>query len=288
MIKKTYRWLVIGSAVFLTITFIGAVILSTRSTRKASADTVNQIQYLTQWYSMNIYAAGDSKNENVTFSIRLTRQDTGTYTIAISTRGTLPLLIEAQGTGNIDYSRSISAPSGYTFTLQLNAFLNDQIWGGIQTADVMIIQSVSTPYTYTQRINFYFGPRTGQAYVSLSWQCTDIWKNFFVDSETRDIIIEVRTTENAESNAYDQGYVAGANSQRPAINEARQEGYNKGYAAGMQQTSSLGNILLGIGGVPFETLQSIFDFDLLGVNISSLVMSILTAAIAIWIVKLFI
>lgn len=287
MVKINKRWAVIVAIVF-TVVLAVCTIFTAKGTRKASADTVNQIQYLTQWYSMNIYAAGDSKNENVTFSIRLTRQDTGTYTIAVSTRGTLPLLIEAQGTGNIDYSRSISAPSGYTFTLQLNAFLNEQIWGGIQTADVMIIQSASTPYTYTQRINFYFGPRTGQAYVSLSWQCTNIWENFFADSETRDIIIETRTTENAESNAYDQGYIAGANSQRPAINEARQEGYNSGYAAGVQQTSSLGDILLGIGGVPFETLQSIFDFDLLGINISSLIMSILTAAIAIWIVKLFI
>nr|DAP12898.1 MAG TPA: hypothetical protein [Inoviridae sp.] len=87
---------------------------------------------------------------------------------------------------------------------------------------------------------------------------------------------------------YQAGYQNGVQSQQPIINSARKEGYNSGYAAGAQQTSSLGNILLGIGGVPFETLQSIFDFDLLGINISSLVMSILTAAIAIWIVKLFI
>lgn len=87
---------------------------------------------------------------------------------------------------------------------------------------------------------------------------------------------------------YQAGYQNGVQSQQPAINSARKEGYSSGYAAGAQQASSLGNILLGIGGVPFETLQSIFDFDLLGINISSLVMSILTAAIAIWIVKLFI
>lgn len=87
---------------------------------------------------------------------------------------------------------------------------------------------------------------------------------------------------------YQEGYQNGVQSQQPIISSAREEGYNSGYAAGAQQTSSLGNILLGIGGVPFETLQSIFNFDLLGINISSLVMSILTAAIAIWIVKLFI
>lgn len=109
--------------------------------------------------------------------------------------------------------------------------------------------------------------------------------SFLMETRVANLNIDTGAIQN---NAYNSGFQAGVNSQQPEINSAREEGYNSGYAAGAQQTSSLGNILLGIGGVPFETLQSILDFDLLGINISSLVMSILTAAIAIWIVKLFI
>ena len=106
------------------------------------------------------------------------------------------------------------------------------------------------------------------------------------------ITVWTRTPEwvNTENNnaIYQAGYNAGVQSQQGNISNAYNQGYNAGYAAGTAGSTNLGNILLSAGGVPFETLKSIFDFDLLGINISSLIMSILTAAVAIWLVKLFI
>lgn len=106
------------------------------------------------------------------------------------------------------------------------------------------------------------------------------------------ITVWTRTPEwvNTENNnaIYQTGYNNGVQSQQGNISNAYNQGYNAGHAAGAAGSTNLGNILLSVGGVPFETLKSMLDFDLLGVNISSLIMSILTAAVAIWLVKLFI
>ena len=89
------------------------------------------------------------------------------------------------------------------------------------------------------------------------------------------------------SDIYNQGYTDGVQSQQNAITEAEQNGYNKGYAAGTAQASNLGNILLGIGGAPVEMITQMLNFELLGINISNLVMSILTAALCVWVIKMF-
>lgn len=291
MTKKTYRWLTIGGAVFLTIAFVAAVVLSTRSTKRASAAEIDESSYITQWYTMNTQSGSKIQAARVRFRIRVEKMPTGNYSITFSCEsGQAYGSINVVGKNDINTSGTFQIGND-SITVKFNSFMTDLFVNGINYSYVQVTRSGTSTsnYVYTQSIYFYYGGTNETTYVSISYTCPNIWAQQIEDDpESTSIVVEYRANPGSNETSYNQGYINGQNSMQGKINSARDEGYNSGYAAGAQQTSSLGNILLGIGGVPFETLQSILDFDLLGVNISSLVMSILTAAIAIWIMKLFI
>lgn len=317
MTKKTYRWIIIGGAVFLTIAFIGAVILSVRSTRKASAagEGVQVSVYDSQVYSYSpiVYSIDgeygfQSYGENCVFTF---------YTSESSAGGIVKCQMNTNystSANQIDLSTENQQKKDISVRMYTNAQdgspTDDKVTGIKSNAGDYLPEyyTVTTKRTgkctlaQIQSSNVYY-KRTSMQDDAGTWEITFVFADgnilFSFPSNLRgygtgSFLMETRVanlnidTSVIQNNAYNSGFQAGVNSQQPKINSAREEGYNSGYAAGVQQTSSLGDILLGIGGVPFETLQSIFDFDLLGINISSLVMSILTAAIAIWIVKLFI
>ena len=121
----------------------------------------------------------------------------------------------------------------------------------------------------------------------------DITMDYWATGEDVDeVVFETRSisTKNTENNtaSYNQGYADGVQSQQNAIITAEKKGYNNGYKTGVAQASNLGNILLGIGGAPVEMITQMLDFELLGINIANLVMSILTAALCVWVIKMFV
>lgn len=290
MVKINKRWAV-AIAIAFTAVLIVCTIFTVRGTRKASAAEINQSSYLTQWYTMNTQDGSTIQTARVQFLIRVEKLENGQYSINFSCNaGQAYGSINVVGKNNISTSGSFQIGNN-NITIKFNGFMTDLFTNGINYSYVMVTRtgSSSSNYVYTQSIYFYYGGTNESTYVSISYTCPNIWAEQINNNpESTSITIEYRANPGSNESSYNQGFINGQNSMQSTINSAREEGYNSGYTAGAQQTSSLGNILLGIGGVPFETLQSIFDFDLLGVNISSLVMSILTAAIAIWIVKLFI
>lgn len=290
MVKINRRWAIVIAIVFVAICAV-CTIFTAKGTRKASAAEINQSSYLTQWYTMNIQDGSTIQAARVQFLIRVEKLKNGQYSINFSCNAG-----QAYGSINVTGKNDISTSGSFqignnSVTIKFNGFMTDLFANGINYSYVMVSRtgSSSSNYVYTQSIYFYYGGTNENTYVSISYTCPNIWAQQIENNpESTSITIEYRANPGSNESSYNQGFVNGQNSMQSTINSAREEGYNSGYAAGAQQTSSLGNILLGVGGVPFETLKSIFDFDLLGVNISSLVMSILTAAIAIWIVKLFI
>lgn len=290
MVKINKRWAIVVAIVFTAVLAI-CTIFTARETKRASAAEINQSSYLTQWYTMNIQDGSTIQTARVQFLIRVEELKNGQYSINFSCNAG-----QAYGSINVTGKNDISTSGSFQVgnnrvTIKFNGFMTDLFANGINYSYVMVSRtgSSSSNYVYTQSIYFYYGGTNESTYVSISYTCPNIWAQQIENNpESTSITIEYRANPGSNESSYNQGFVNGQNSMQSTISSAREEGYNSGYAAGAQQTSSLGNILLGIGGVPFETLQSIFNFDLLGVNISSLVMSILTAAIAIWIVKLFI
>lgn len=288
MVKINKRWTIVIAIVFITV-LAACTIFTAKETRKASADTVTGIQYTTQFYSPRMHTSGNTRYGVTQFLINIILNEVGQYNVTVSAiSGNMTGSINMVGINSTEKNGTLYV-NNQPHSVRLFGFLTNQVMQNPTYAYVMNGRNgVAGSYTYWTRIYFYFGVETETTYIALSWTTDDTFDKALTNADANTLITEYRETRDTASGAYDKGYIDGKNSMIGQINSARDEGYNSGYTAGAQQASSLGNILLGIGGVPFETLQSIFDFDLLGVNISSLIMSILTAAIAIWIVKLFI
>lgn len=96
--------------------------------------------------------------------------------------------------------------------------------------------------------------------------------------------------EAAHAGDYDNGYAAGK-----AAGEALHSGdYNKGFAAGqtdaLNSTSSLKDMIFSIFSAPSDLINGILDFDLFGINVASLVKTLITlsvtALIVVFLIKL--
>lgn len=288
MIKINKKWTIVIAIVFTAVLSVCTIFVAGR-TKKASADEITGIQYTTQFYAPRMYSSNKTCYGVTQFLINIILNEVGQYNVTVSaTGGNMTGSINMIGINSTEKNGTLYV-NDQPNSVRVFGFLTNKVMQNPTYAYVMNGRSGATgSYTYWTRIYFYFGVDTETTYIALSWTTDDTFEKALTNADASTLITEYRETKDTASSAYEKGYIAGQNSMTGQINSARDEGYNSGYAAGSQQASSLGNILLGIGGVPFETLQSIFDFDLLGINISSLIMSILTAAIAIWIVKLFI
>lgn len=75
-------------------------------------------------------------------------------------------------------------------------------------------------------------------------------------------------------------------------NQSYESGYNLGRTAGYNQATrennSIWSLLINVGQVPLDIVQDILNFEILGVNLSNLVMAILTAIMITIIIKIFI
>lgn len=94
---------------------------------------------------------------------------------------------------------------------------------------------------------------------------------------------------------YNNGYEVGYNNGRLVANayeynNGYNTGYNIGYNDGLEVDDHnwLGNGLLSLVDIPIMLLSSIFNFDILGLNIYYLILGLLTLGIVLWLIKKFI
>lgn len=91
---------------------------------------------------------------------------------------------------------------------------------------------------------------------------------------------EVTTSRSDYDKGYDAGHDAGYDEGYAAGGEA---GYSKGFSAGqteaMNSNSTLKDLIFGIFSAPGELINGILDFDLFGINLASLVKTLLTLTI---------
>lgn len=85
---------------------------------------------------------------------------------------------------------------------------------------------------------------------------------------------------------YDQGYADGTNNGKSI---GYQTGYSDGYAEGANVDSTaftIFNGILNIGMIPINFFLAMFDFTILGINISNFVMSVLSVFVTIWLIRM--
>ena len=96
-----------------------------------------------------------------------------------------------------------------------------------------------------------------------------------------------------ESVGYNNGFEAGYNDALSTLPQQLQESYNQGYAAGYvvgsTSDSTITQIFSGIlqvGLIPVNFFLAIFNFEILGINISGFISAMMTVAITVIIVRL--
>lgn len=90
------------------------------------------------------------------------------------------------------------------------------------------------------------------------------------------------------NNGYEAGYQAGVDSQQQAITDAYNNGYNAGYDAGFSVDSTAATIFSGIlqvGMLPINVLLAIFNFEILGINLSAFISAILTVCLTVIVIR---
>ena len=92
---------------------------------------------------------------------------------------------------------------------------------------------------------------------------------------------------------YDDGYGVGI---KNGYDEGYDEGYDKGYEKGKDkgyyegradevENSGFGGLVSAVVDVPIRAFKSLFSFDILGVNTQNLILSLITLALVIIVVK---
>lgn len=87
------------------------------------------------------------------------------------------------------------------------------------------------------------------------------------------------------NDGYNTGYQAGSTN---GYNTGYDTGYATGYTDGVNTDTTVFNIfngILTIGMIPINVFLAMFDFTILGINISNFVMSLLTVLVTLWIVR---
>lgn len=91
-----------------------------------------------------------------------------------------------------------------------------------------------------------------------------------------------------ESDGFESGLVSGRNEgYKNGYNVGKNEGYNLGYNEGLDGSGrwSFNNLLTSVIDVPLKAFTSLFNFEILGVNLSGFFLGLLTCCIVIGIIR---
>lgn len=96
------------------------------------------------------------------------------------------------------------------------------------------------------------------------------------------------------ANTYEQGYTYGySNGYNQGYAEGESSSYGNGYSTGYQKgireanQNSLYNMILAIVDTPIHIFKGIFDFNVLGINLTNFVLSLISILIVVWLLKFF-
>lgn len=93
---------------------------------------------------------------------------------------------------------------------------------------------------------------------------------------------------NGYNNGYQVGYTEGVESQQESIDEAYNNGFSAGYNDGFSADSTTATIFSGIlqvGMLPVNVLLAIFNFEILGINLSAFISAILTVCLTVIVIR---
>lgn len=85
-------------------------------------------------------------------------------------------------------------------------------------------------------------------------------------------------------NGYNQGKLE---TSQKAYENGYQEGYSKGYNKGSSDQQSLYGYIAAIGEAPANMIQEMFNFEIMGVNVSTVIFALLTTALVVILLKKF-
>lgn len=146
-----------------------------------------------------------------------------------------------------------------------------------------IAYEYSNGYEYFMtRNDFYF---SGYDFYEIYF-FDDYFEFNFVDDNTRNNILSLFNYTDNYNIGYDVGYNNGYNE---GVNVGYSNGYNIGYNDALEVDSTAVTIfsgILSIAMVPINFFLSIFNFEILGINMASFVSALLTVCVIIIVIKM--
>lgn len=128
-------------------------------------------------------------------------------------------------------------------------------------------------------------------YIQFEDMPTSTWNSFksyfIMDSKYEKTgVIQVLNVGVVESEgSYNNGWLQGYEQGKGLSNQAQ---YDAGYTAGVQAGGNIGSWLAGIGEAPLTLIKSLFNIEIFGINLNTIVFSLLGALVVIKLIRLFI
>ena len=221
------------------------------------------------WKMLDIYAVDGYENAFIDIKFK-NRFDITTKYIITTTK-------DNYGSGVIFYQDNVEMLS------VLNLFnVKDQYCGGAPS------------YSCYVQLNNYVnvvqeGVNSSNAFSYLNR--IKVWSDS-VDMQTLTFGFENISYSQGYNSGYNVGYgVGNSYGQGVGYNQGYNQGYLYGYEKGVDAVEGTDNTLVGlVGGVltaPVNMLQTIFDFEFLGINLTHFIFSIISLFIVIWLIKIF-
>lgn len=167
-----------------------------------------------------------------------------------------------------------------------------QIRIGTEKPTVLIPPSINVTIpttTYTNTFVQYIDNNNYSCIIGLSlnnMRMTQLKTRTYYINLTKDSIYDIAYNDGynqGESKGYNKGYGEGRNS---GYTLGKTEGYNTGFNDGATSDHSFLGLFSAIVDAPIKAFTGLFDFEILGFNIKTLIMSLFTLAVIIVVIKL--
>lgn len=129
----------------------------------------------------------------------------------------------------------------------------------------------------SQHLAISYGPNYGYSLLGITNYTQDYYLNYGFDDGYDVGLLE--GSNNANQELYNEGYTTGQN-----------VGYNQGYTAGVADSNeyTFNGLITSIIDVPIKAITGLFNFEILGVNLSGFFFALLTVCVVLTVAKLFI
>ena len=231
-----------------------------------SLDWDLNIEYLNSSFSVNLYSSGD-------YTIYYANQDYTNRAVYLGNQ-----LDSRTSPFTIKDSLMITNYDWYSSEL-------DNITDALEI-DLIYYGSGNKSYTFYQN-DFIFEDLDFGSISDFVIYDGDVYEFNFVTSDTYTSIHSLIDKSSSNYNqAYDNGYNQGYNNGESV---GYSNGYNQGYNDGFDADSTVFTIfngILNVALVPINFFLGIFNFEILGINLKSLVSALLTVAVIIIVIRI--